>query len=502
VIATGGFNATGIGGGSTAPWGIGASGNITIGNTAQVISNRGASGYANLNSIGAGVSGPVGTINIPINANVTVNGPASIPLLWIESAGQPQDINASVEGTYILSVSATGRIANTLEYQWYESDDASCTNPAPIPGANSSTFEIPNASYLFAGSYYIFAVVTASGTNGTVYARSDTATIVIPPIYGIGLWRSPHPTTNQLIVDVYNAGNTPTGALTVALSGTNSNSFTLSTANIDSIAVNGSSSFLITPNQGLATGTHTATVTVSGGNGISDTFDISFIVDPTGGSSSSSGGSGGGGGGGSSGGGGGAAFSSTVGVASPIVPQAQEQWLTAPAASGLTQTAVAGGQNFTRSRHNGRYGVRADAWANLAGRRFEHDTVYGTGVSVRLIINNPAQMSGDAMVSAWLSGNNVTQTHSRFERWFANQTRVIQFDHAGAWGQTVRVAARVDLTGMNANNLVFYNFDSATNTFRIIARPDYRIDTNGFLWFNTDFGGAIIVSEGPLTRRG
>ena len=81
-------------------------------------------------------------------------------------------------------------------------------------------------------------------------------------------------------VTVTNTGNQATGALIIALSGANPGSFTLSTASIASLAVSGSDSFIVKPNDALATGTYTATVTVSGGNGIIALFGISFTVNP------------------------------------------------------------------------------------------------------------------------------------------------------------------------------------------------------------------------------
>jgi formylglycine-generating enzyme required for sulfatase activity len=68
--------------------------------------------------------------------------------------------------------------------------------------------------------------------------------------------------------------------LTVALSGANGGSFTLSTASISSIAAGGTGSFTVGPNTGLSAGTYTATVRVSGGNSISADFTVSFKVLP------------------------------------------------------------------------------------------------------------------------------------------------------------------------------------------------------------------------------
>jgi LPXTG-motif cell wall-anchored protein len=83
-----------------------------------------------------------------------------------------------------------------------------------------------------------------------------------------------------LTVTVSNAGNQPTGTLAVALSGTNSNSFALSADSISSIAAGADATFTVAPIVGLAATTYTATVTVTGDNGISEQFDVSFTVTP------------------------------------------------------------------------------------------------------------------------------------------------------------------------------------------------------------------------------
>lgn len=81
-----------------------------------------------------------------------------------------------------------------------------------------------------------------------------------------------------LTVTVTNNGNVATGNLNVALSGTNKTSFTLRKTEIGSIAVGGSDTFTVAPNTGLSAGTHTATVTVSGENIVSQSFNVSFTV--------------------------------------------------------------------------------------------------------------------------------------------------------------------------------------------------------------------------------
>lgn len=81
-----------------------------------------------------------------------------------------------------------------------------------------------------------------------------------------------------LEVTVTNSGNVATGNLNVALSGANASSFTLSKNEINDIEVKGNDTFTVTPNNGLVAGTYMATVTVSGKNIVSQSFNVSFTV--------------------------------------------------------------------------------------------------------------------------------------------------------------------------------------------------------------------------------
>jgi methionine-rich copper-binding protein CopC len=81
-----------------------------------------------------------------------------------------------------------------------------------------------------------------------------------------------------LTVTVTNGGSQKTGKLTVALSGTDSESFTLSKKTITNIAVDGTTTFTVRPALDLEAGTYAAKVTVSGGNGISASFNVRFTV--------------------------------------------------------------------------------------------------------------------------------------------------------------------------------------------------------------------------------
>ena len=79
---------------------------------------------------------------------------------------------------------------------------------------------------------------------------------------------------------------------------------------------------------------------------------------------------------------------------------------------------------------------------------------------------------------------------------------MIHLEQQGDFGQPVQIAALVDLSGMDTENLFFYSYNKAANTYRRIVKPAYRIDKNGYLHFTTEYGGEIIISEGPLTPKG
>ena len=137
------------------------------------------------------------------------------------------------------------------------------------------------------GIYYVR--VKASGT----VLASDYQTVNVPaysavPTYGIDLDVNNTYSFDAVTVGyaaivaktvtVINTGNSATGALTVALSGSNANSFELNKTSIGDIAVSGSDTFTVVPKTGLSAGTYTATVTVSGGNSITANFNVSFTV--------------------------------------------------------------------------------------------------------------------------------------------------------------------------------------------------------------------------------
>lgn len=83
-------------------------------------------------------------------------------------------------------------------------------------------------------------------------------------------------------VKVRSDGAGDTGALNVTLGGSNPGAFELSTTSIASIPNGSTSSFKVNPKLGQNAGDYTATVTVSGDNVVSKSFNVSFTVSPAG----------------------------------------------------------------------------------------------------------------------------------------------------------------------------------------------------------------------------
>jgi hypothetical protein len=144
---------------------------------------------------------------------------------------------------------------------------------------------------LFANTnYYVYARSAENINNlaGTP-SVSELITTLPTPAHGITLNPSgSHIFTNATFgygtqtphsVLIINVGNQPTGALNIALSGTHADNFELSKTSVPSIATgNFENYFTVVPKTGLVVETYTATVTVSGDNNISESFNVSFTV--------------------------------------------------------------------------------------------------------------------------------------------------------------------------------------------------------------------------------
>lgn len=125
-------------------------------------------------------------------------------------------------------------------------------------------------------------------------------------------------------------------------------------------------------------------------------------------------------------------------------------------------------------------------------------TADGKAVDVRLTLN-PSAAKTDLNLSASTSNSNATACKDLFGRWFNNRVSVVSLGQKGSFGQTVRIAAKLD-SGLDPENLVFYSYDNGKNSYSQIKNSEYRVDTGGYVHFNTELAGDIVISDGALAK--
>ena len=202
---------------------------------------------------------------------------AALSIVPLTIDAQPTGQTVTEGSAAAFTVTATG--SGPFSYQWQETADGTIWNN--ISGATSDTYTIPATTTAMSGNQYR---VVVSNSQGDV--TSDPATLTVNS-YGVslshtGTFTFPPITENESLpmaetVTITNPGNQPTGSLSIALSGTNGNDFSLSPTTITDIAAGARASFTVEPTNS-AQGIYTATVTVSGSNSISESFDVSFTV--------------------------------------------------------------------------------------------------------------------------------------------------------------------------------------------------------------------------------
>lgn len=75
---------------------------------------------------------------------------------------------------------------------------------------------------------------------------------------------------------------------------------------------------------------------------------------------------------------------------------------------------------------------------------------------------------------------------------------VIRLYQQGAFGMTVSVAAKADLSGMNRQSINLYSFNGDAGTFSPLKDQSYTVDGGGYIHFSADHGGWVVVTDcGP-----
>lgn len=130
-------------------------------------------------------------------------------------------------------------------------------------------------------------------------------------------------------------------------------------------------------------------------------------------------------------------------------------------------------------------------------------TADGSAVQCRMYID-PSKLTGlkaDLKLGMSTNPDKTQPTASLFEKFFSNSISVIHCEQQGSFGAKLEIAAKVDLSKLNAKTLVFYSYDKATNTYTAIKDAKSYVDANGYLHMNTSLAGDIIVTDKALTNK-
>ncbi|MDR1984310.1 MAG: carbohydrate-binding domain-containing protein, partial [Prevotellaceae bacterium] len=287
VVANGAGAGAGIGAG-------GSSGYSTWGENGGNIIINGGTVTANADGSSAAIGGAG---NNKKNGNLTINGGSVkmnnnngiVPKNSLSATVYLNTLtvgNPSVNNTAITAGSISGTPCDPTAYTAQNSTPTGYgINGVKTDGSGKVYFWLPQSSgdewvELEANSAYYGNNYKRNEDNSNnqvltlkyAITLSETGTHTFPDsIYG-------YSALTPLTVTVNNVGYMPTGGLTVALSGAGSSNFTLSGNSISDIAASDNTTFTVVPQTGLAVGTYTETLTVSGSNGISEEFEVSFEV--------------------------------------------------------------------------------------------------------------------------------------------------------------------------------------------------------------------------------
>lgn len=130
------------------------------------------------------------------------------------------------------------------------------------------------------------------------------------------------------------------------------------------------------------------------------------------------------------------------------------------------------------------------------------DQTKGNKVTTRVTVDPAAaaNLKGELNVYASVEKKDTQKASNVFNKYFTNKTAVVHLGQSGAYGMNVKVAAKVDLSGMDTSALKLYVYNAATNTYSRLT-SGYAIDANGYLHFITPVGGSVIISNGALKAK-
>jgi len=127
---------------------------------------------------------------------------------------------------------------------------------------------------------------------------------------------------------------------------------------------------------------------------------------------------------------------------------------------------------------------------------FSFSTLKGRNAVGRIIVN-PLLIKNKELTYNWmldLESENIANVKQKFEKFWEKDVAVIGTAYPDT-GMVVVISARVDISGMNKDNLVAYSYNAENNTYALINKANCTVDDMGFVSLQTTKGGYIIITE-------
>lgn len=147
--------------------------------------------------------------------------------------------------------------------------------------------------------------------------------------------------------------------------------------------------------------------------------------------------------------------------------------------------------------------VAAQATKSGVAATIHADQVQGNKVVARLYIDpaKAANLTGTIDLTASVDAESTKVATDVFNKFFENEIAAIHLGQSGSYGMNIGVAVKVDLSNLDVENLHFFVYNRETNTYVTLTEPNYYIDANGYLHFDTQVGGDVIISDQALTAK-
>lgn len=146
----------------------------------------------------------------------------------------------------------------------------------------------------------------------------------------------------------------------------------------------------------------------------------------------------------------------------------------------------------------------ANTTAKNAGKKvvLNFDTYKDGKFDGRLTINpaNAANMASSVNTGVSIHSDNVGKYRTLFEKFFKNKNMAfIRLSQTNAFGMTVEVVAKVNLSGFGTTKYL-YSYNPSTGKYAQVKNATFSKDGNGFWHIATNAGGVLIVTDSPLSK--